>query len=346
MSPRKLTEDDKQSMLKLYRDSPATTSTLATEFGVSSSTVSRFLKNSLSNEEYEELIQQKRLARTTKGEAKLAEEKSRQSETKKSKKVVLKSKEKKADLKTQEKPEAESETPVVVREESEPETPVVAQEKSEPETESETPTKEKKVRRRRRSRKKEQEVEAEETEVVEKPSAKATLKLKSEIAPPEEPELEDDEEDDDDVDVSAISAMLGEEIDDDDDDDEEEDDDDSDDDEEDYPHADSQHSLEILPLAAASLPRICYLVVDRSAELIVKPLQEFADLGAIPDTEVQQKTLPVFDNHRVAKRFSHRREKVIKVPDGKMLQKTSQYLYDKGITRVLIRGQLYEISDS
>jgi hypothetical protein len=85
-------------------------------------------------------------------------------------------------------------------------------------------------------------------------------------------------------------------------------------------------------------------VIDRSAELIVKPLAAFADLGAIPDGETSQTTLPVFDNHRIAKRFSHRRERVIKVPDGQMLQKTSHHLQEKGITRLLIDGQIYSLS--
>ena len=112
-----------------------------------------------------------------------------------------------------------------------------------------------------------------------------------------------------------------------------------------YPSTPSHLSdLQILPLSQASLPRICYLVIDRSAELIVKPLAEFADLGAIPDTETGQTTLPVFDNHRIAKRFSHRRERVIKVPDSRMLQKTSHHLQDKGITRLLIDGQIYSLS--
>ena len=76
----------------------------------------------------------------------------------------------------------------------------------------------------------------------------------------------------------------------------------------------------------------------------MKPLADFADLGIIPEAEIQQRTLPVFDNHRIAKRFSHRRERVIKVPDGQMLQKTAQHLQDKGITRLLIDGQIYSLS--
>ena len=141
--------------------------------------------------------------------------------------------------------------------------------------------------------------------------------------------------------------MLGEEIDEDDDDDEDDDWEVENDNDISYPHAESANfDVEILPLSAASFPRTCYLVIDRSAELIVKPLEDFADLGSIPNTEVQQQTLPVFDNHRVAKRFSHRRERVIKVPDGKMLHKTSRHLQAKGITRLLIDGQIYSLDIS
>ena len=67
MSPRKLTDATKKEILKLYRETEATTSTLAERYGVSSSTVSRFLKNSFSSEEYEQLIQKKRLARSPRG---------------------------------------------------------------------------------------------------------------------------------------------------------------------------------------------------------------------------------------------------------------------------------------
>lgn len=101
--------------------------------------------------------------------------------------------------------------------------------------------------------------------------------------------------------------------------------------------------IQVLPLSEASLPKTCYLVVDRAAELITRPLRDFGDLGEIPTLEIQQKTLPVFDNHRVARRFSNRSQRVVKVPDGRMLQKTSSYLQAKGITRLLIDGQVYSL---
>lgn len=105
--------------------------------------------------------------------------------------------------------------------------------------------------------------------------------------------------------------------------------------------SDANSLVQILPLTEAELPKICYLVIDRAAELIVKPLKAFAELGRIPSEEVQEKTLPVFDNHRVASRFSARNQRVFKVPDGRLLQKTAPYLQAKGITRLLIDGQVY-----
>ena len=341
MSPRKLTEDDKHSMLQLYRNSKATTSTLAEEFGVSSSTVSRFLKNSLSSEEYETLIQQKRLARTPRGDRKSG-----------SKAVRKKTADDAVDLKAQEKPSKKIVLPqktAVAETDSNEDAAIASTSESLNQTET---TKEKEVTLAETERESEatlQQIEPDtKLEIKVKPGEKAKPEIKFKTEEKRAAKSDDEEDDDDELDVITINAMLGEEIEDDEDEDEEDDDDDRDNDEDiSYAYSDSQpRSLEILPLSAASLPRTCYLVVDRAAELIAKPLQEFADLGTIPDEEIQQKTLPVFDNHRIAKRFSHRREKVIKVPDGAILQKTAPYLHEKGITRLLIRGQIYAISES
>lgn len=105
----------------------------------------------------------------------------------------------------------------------------------------------------------------------------------------------------------------------------------------------STELLKVLPLSEASLPKICYVVIDRMAELITRPLKDFGDLGQIPASEIGERTLPIFDNHRVARRFSRRTQRVIKVPDGRMFYKTGSYLVAKGITRLLIDGQVYSL---
>jgi transposase-like protein len=109
----------------------------------------------------------------------------------------------------------------------------------------------------------------------------------------------------------------------------------------------SGERVRVLPLSEAHLPRMFYIVIDRMAELVTCPLQEFQDLGELPPEEESQETLPVFDNHRIAQRFSRRNPKknqrVIKLPDGRVLAKTSHWLQAKGIQRLLLDGQVYAL---
>ena len=365
MSPRKLTEDDKQEILKQYRNSEATTSTLAKSFEVSSSTISRFLKNNLSTVEYEDLIQQKRLARTPRGEksSQTAESSPQKTKTNTKAKLESRSEAKQTEAKV-----------AIANEDGMPELGTAENLQLDFSSLTETESQPAPSRRRRRSATSKPAVEpvvlpdVEEMESAEIAESAAPAKLvldkkvrsksdsedipKSErlILKSDQVEPEGEEEEDDDaMDIMILKEILGEDLEDINDDEDDEDDEDDDWSEDDSLSFRSQRSrlsdLQILPLSQASLPRTCYLVIDRSAELIVKPLAEFADLGVIPETEVKQRTLPVFDNHRIAKRFSHRRERVIKVPDGRMLQKTSHHLQNKGITRLLIDGQIYSLSN-
>lgn len=102
-------------------------------------------------------------------------------------------------------------------------------------------------------------------------------------------------------------------------------------------------AVEIMPISDAVFPRTCYLVVDRLSELITHPLNEFAELGKIPADQESALTLPIFDNHRVARRFSRRNQRVIKVPDGQLITKATTYLQAKGITHLLIDGNIYSL---
>ncbi len=299
MSPRKLTDTNRNEILKLYRDTTETTSTLAERYGVSSSTISRFLKSRLSESEYEELIQKKRLSRTPSRDADLLEA-SGEDELHESEKVKLK-------------PKQES----MLAEEK------IAEEKTIEEKPAISPR-----RRRRRS------------SVVEEEQTNSQTQLKLNFS---EEEAEDDEEDSEQGDLTALEEMLGEDLSEDDDDDWEDEDEDDDDDDDVYQPRSNSTEISIFPISEAALPKTCYVVIDRAAELITRPLREFRDLGLIPTEEIQQKTLPVFDNHRVARRFSNRSQRVIKVPDGAMFQKTSSYLQAKGINLLLIDGQVYKV---
>lgn len=287
MSSRKLSDSDKCDIIELYRQPGETTLTLASRYGVSSSTISRILKTSLSEHEYETLIQEKRSGRAITTTAELLPV-----------------------------------SPIA------PESPIA---------ENRRPRKRSAV--------------AHESPGLFDAGTQLSLLDQAEL----ETQNEDDVDEIYQAEVSTLHEMLGEDlldeddIDDEDDEDDEDDDYDDEDDEDDNeplisrPRKISQALVEVLPIENADLPRPCYIVVDRGGELITRPLGDFSELGKISLTEFQQRTLPVFDNHRVARRFSNRNQRVIKVPDGEMLQKTAPYLEAKGISRLLVDGQVYSL---
>lgn len=339
MTVKKLTDADRKEILDLYRQTGETTSTLADRYGVSNSTISRFLKVTLPEEEYEILIAAKRAARTSSGE----------------------------ETRTPQQTQLELEVAV-----SEP----VKEEKLIPASAVATPTPT--IKRRRASAITQPKTDLPQIEIAQiappeipqieiAPQAGTEVGLTNTADTQDislNPSVSSDEArltvaEDASAEANAIAAeMFGEELLDDDDEDDDEDildDDDEDildddDDDEEQPILRRRLPLEtfvkVLPLSEAILPRTCYLVIDKAAELITRPLRDFGDLGQIPSQEFQQRTLPVFDNHRVARRFSSKRDRVIKVPDSKMFQKTRSHLQAKGITRLLFDGRVYSLSSN
>jgi len=318
MTPRKLSDSDKNHIVELYRQPGETTLTLANQYGVSNTTISRILKSSLPAEEYEGLIQQKRFAsRNSEGSSRQSDEMVQGS--------IL-------------------EMPPVVEEVPEPELMPLAASvalNSTPERVVSAP-----IRRSRQRPSVESEPDAAIEEISEVVEELATAPVVKKVVKLADPRLEDvaasqtfEDDDDEEDDLDDLDDDLEEGL-----------DDDLDDDLDEGGSGSLLPSLQlnsaafvrVLPLSEASIPKTCYLVVDRAAELVARPLREFGELGQIPSDETQEKTLPVFDNHRVAKRFSNiRTQRVIKIPDSGVLQKAAPHLQAKGITRLLIDGQVY-----
>ncbi|MEB3289625.1 MAG: hypothetical protein VKI82_06895 [Leptolyngbya sp.] len=350
MAPKKLTEADKAAILGLYRQPEETTSTLAERYGVSNSTISRLLKASLPEADYKALIQQKRGAAdkdsaapppVTKGIASpgadLADPPSDRTG------VTAETA----------KPEVSKAPPILKKRNPTTGSPEAG---ASPAEDSDQPTLPSEQGKSRRRRGRSTQVAApgtsepgEETtqlalsteaatETVDAPSevpAPRAMPVKKSAAKAQDPSPEEDWDTD--------APTLGDDYNDDDDDDDDEDEDWDGDAPELAPHLEV---VEIAPLTPSDLPPQCYLVVERvSSELVVLPLKTFASLGQIPEEEGDCRTLPVFDNHRVARRFSRRNQRVIKVPDGNLLQTTRPYLQAKGITRLLIDGHVFALED-
>jgi len=396
MAPRKLSDSDKSELIDLYKQPGQTTTTLAEQFGVSNSTVSRVLKSTIPPEEYRELISQKRMASSDKAapaaKAKVAKKEPAKKEPAKKEPAKKEPEQKAPEKKAPEKkasdttkaakvqpnkksalkaePEAGDDTDRLVNppaneiEEADTAVKPPKLKLASPEPALEAPAA-KGTRRRRRSQPKPDDDEQlpllTDSKEIPEEAPEETTEETSEETPkkvgqdrqtrPAAPKLvsaeveDEDDEDDDDDDLDGLDETLGDDFGDDDDLEDEDDDEDEGEVDMPKPKLQAQNAMEIMPLGLAVLPKPCYLVVDMRSELITRPLSEFADLGQVPSSEEKSKTLPVFDNHRVARRFSRNKQRVIKVPDGSLITRTSPYLQAKGITRLLVDGQVFALAD-
>ena len=104
--------------------------------------------------------------------------------------------------------------------------------------------------------------------------------------------------------------------------------------------------VEAIPLAGAKLPSSAYMLVDKTVELQAQSLSDFPELGRLTPGEMQRQALVVFANPREARRQCGRSQRVIKLPDLTLLERTSPYLLAQGISRVVMEGALYSLPGS
>ena len=105
-------------------------------------------------------------------------------------------------------------------------------------------------------------------------------------------------------------------------------------------------SVTCRPLTAASFNGGVYMLVDKTVELQPRPLSEFSELGTLPAEEADRQAISLFINPREAKRQCGRSQRVIKMPDPRLLERTAPFLLAQGISRVVMEGALYALPGS
>ena len=96
--------------------------------------------------------------------------------------------------------------------------------------------------------------------------------------------------------------------------------------------------IETQPLSPGVLPGSVYMLVEKVVELDARPLRDFPELGALDSVDQDRQGLFLFSNPRAAKRQCGRSQRVIKVPDTTVFERTSSYLLKRGITRLVMEG--------
>ena len=102
----------------------------------------------------------------------------------------------------------------------------------------------------------------------------------------------------------------------------------------------SQKDLSSIPISDVDFPKVVYIIVDKNIELEIKYLKDYPEWQFLSQEELNRKTIQIFDDLKVAKRYCNKDQKVIKVPNTNVFKITAGFLLNKGISRIVSSDNL------
>lgn len=330
MARAKLSADDQAKLVALYRESEVTASALAEQFGVSNSTVSRILREAIPAADYRRISRQKRSSESS--TPTLFEDTAKTDAPEVGPSAVITSE-------ISEIPEVGAPDEAMPAEPA-LETSVEAAPPEEPEpTALDTPAESSDAVEAAADVATGLTVEA-PPELTPAPLRPKPIKRVIEAAP-----AADDTTLDEDLDEPPAFPPGLDFTPEDDEDEDDEDDTDTDSGDADSP-PEEPISVEVQTFEGFEYPDLGYTLIDKYQELVTSPLSALVE--QVPPELANVMTLPVFDTHRGARRYSHQvrgkqnKYRVLTFP-GTYLEKTRSYLQAKGITHVIMNHQVYEL---
>ncbi len=101
-----------------------------------------------------------------------------------------------------------------------------------------------------------------------------------------------------------------------------------------------QKDLSSVPISEIEFPKIVYMIVDKKIELETKYLKDYPEWQFLSKEELNRKTIEIFIDLKIAKRFCNKEQKVIKVPNPNVFKIVAPILLNKGISRIVIPDKL------
>ena len=101
--------------------------------------------------------------------------------------------------------------------------------------------------------------------------------------------------------------------------------------------------LSSIPISQIDFPEMVYIIVDKKTELEIKILRDYPDWHFLPEEDLQNKTIEIYFDLKVAKRNCKKDQKVIKVPNPNVFKIASKIMVSKGITRIICDKQLISL---
>ena len=101
-----------------------------------------------------------------------------------------------------------------------------------------------------------------------------------------------------------------------------------------------QKDLSSVPISEIEFPETVYMIVDKKIELEIKLLKDFPAWGFLPKDDLNRKTIEIYLDLKLAKRFCNKEQKVIKVPNTNVFKIAAPFLISKGISRIVSDDKL------
>ena len=105
----------------------------------------------------------------------------------------------------------------------------------------------------------------------------------------------------------------------------------------------SRKELSSVPISEINFPKIVYMVVDKKIELEIKLLKDLPEWKFLPIEDLNRKTIQIYFDLKVAKRFCNKEQKVIKVPNTEVFKIVAPILRFRGISRIVSSDKLIAI---
>ena len=104
-----------------------------------------------------------------------------------------------------------------------------------------------------------------------------------------------------------------------------------------------QKDLSSVPIAEIDFPKVVYMIVDKKIELEIKYLKEYPEWQFLSQEELSRKTIEIYLDMKIAKRFCNKEQKVIKVPNSDVFKIAAPLLLKKGISRIVSADKLISL---
>ena len=98
--------------------------------------------------------------------------------------------------------------------------------------------------------------------------------------------------------------------------------------------------LSSVSISEIDFPKVVYMVVDKKIELEIKLLKDYPEWNFLPIDDLNRKTIEIYFDLRIAKRFCNKEQKVIKVPNTDVFRIVAPLLISRGISRIVSAEKL------